>query len=69
MAKEINEDVRASFIKEWGSSDKRVLIIHNNCNDGRGTAGVVMYFNQILKNIDMTTIFLNYSDFDIDDLC
>lgn len=69
MNKHIAEDIREVFIKQWlDKTNKRVVITHNGCNDGRGTLAVVEYYNKLHNIKKMETRFLNYDDYDINDL-
>lgn len=69
MSKIIEDDVRKEFINDWSNKEnKRVLITHNGCMDGVGTAAVGVYFSLLKYLFDVEVKYLNYNDYDIKEL-
>ena len=67
--KNIDTNIRGVFITQWlDKTNKRVVITHNGCEDGRGTAGVIEYFNKLHNVKTDELLFLNYDDYDMDQL-
>ena len=67
MKHKIDSNIKEVFLKQWLEDNKRVVITHNNCNDGSGTAGVISHFNT-LHHLDMQVVYLNYDDYNINSL-
>jgi len=75
MIKPIEEVNKNNFLKAWFShQSENVVITHNNCEDGRGTA-VVCHTTRLKNGVindkestftDMEFIFTDYGEYDID---
>jgi hypothetical protein len=68
----MDKSIKENFIERWESDEdiKRVVISHQNCDDGAGVVEVFKYYNKYeLDNLhDIEYLMLDYSNFNFEDL-
>ena len=67
VIKPINKDIKAEFISAWSNPDnKRIVITHRNCEDGRATGSVALQFSNDIDVLPPSICYVNYGEYDID---